>query len=223
MRRLRGRPGVGAAPGPRRRAVRLLRRARAGRRASARPRARCSPPRLPSLPLAPAHRAEHRGVAGDRPRRRAARAGRARASSCSRSRARSGVLRLALDPRGALEVAARGAGGRRAHARSPSASAPSSRRAGSALAVFSSEGCQMCRALAPAVAAFGRDPRVALRDVRRGPRRRRVDGRRRPRQPVRRRARRRRHGARQGHVQHRRASSSRCWRPPSAAAGSARA
>jgi hypothetical protein len=33
-----------------------------------------------------------------------------------------------------------------------------------ALAVFSSEGCQMCRALAPAVAALGRDPRVVLRE-----------------------------------------------------------
>ena len=31
------------------------------------------------------------------------------------------------------------------------------------LAVFSSEGCGLCRALEPAVDAFGRDPRVALR------------------------------------------------------------
>jgi hypothetical protein len=74
-----------------------------------------------------------------------------------------GMLRLSLDPRGALEVAHEGP---EVGARSPLAErfgdelAPG--RVG--LAVFSSEGCQMCRALAPAVAAFGRDPRVVLRD-----------------------------------------------------------
>jgi hypothetical protein len=72
-----------------------------------------------------------------------------------------GMLRLSLDPRGALEVAHEG----------PEVGARSAlgERFGDelvpgriGLAVFSSEGCQMCRALAPAVAAFGRDPRVAL-------------------------------------------------------------
>jgi len=73
-----------------------------------------------------------------------------------------GMLRLSLDPRGALEVAHEGP---EVGARSPLAErfedelAPG--RIG--LAVFSSEGCQMCRALAPAVAAYGRDPRVVLR------------------------------------------------------------
>jgi Methylamine utilisation protein MauE len=70
-----------------------------------------------------------------------------------------GVLRLAVDPRGALEVAHEGpeVGARLALAER-FALAPG--RIG--LAVFSSEGCQMCRALAPAVAAFGRHPQVAL-------------------------------------------------------------
>jgi hypothetical protein len=74
-----------------------------------------------------------------------------------------GMLRLSLDPRGALEVAHEGPeiGARSALAdRFGEALAPG--RIG--LAVFSSEGCQMCRALAPAVASFARDPRVVLRD-----------------------------------------------------------
>jgi hypothetical protein len=73
-----------------------------------------------------------------------------------------GMLRLAIDPRGALEVAHEGpeVGGRSALAEHFSdALAPG--RLG--LAVFSSEGCGMCRSLEPAVAAFGRDPRVVLR------------------------------------------------------------
>jgi hypothetical protein len=74
-----------------------------------------------------------------------------------------GMLRLSLDPRGALEVAHEGP---EVGARSPLADRFGDEltpgRIG--LAVFSSEGCQMCRALAPAVAAFGRDPRVVLRD-----------------------------------------------------------
>jgi methylamine utilization protein MauE len=73
-----------------------------------------------------------------------------------------GMLRLSLDPRGALEVAHEGpeVGARSALAERFEDLAPG--RIG--LAVFSSEGCQMCRALAPAVASFGRDPRVALRE-----------------------------------------------------------
>jgi hypothetical protein len=73
-----------------------------------------------------------------------------------------GVLRLSIDPRGALEVAHEGpeVGGRTALAERFGELAPG--RIG--VAVFSSESCQMCQALAPAVAAFGRDPRVALRE-----------------------------------------------------------
>jgi hypothetical protein len=73
-----------------------------------------------------------------------------------------GVLRMAVSSRGALEVPHEGpeVGGRSALARwFGDELAPG--RIG--LAVFSSEGCGMCRALRPAVAEFGRDPRVALR------------------------------------------------------------
>lgn len=71
-----------------------------------------------------------------------------------------GMLRLAADPRGALEIAHEGpeVGGRTALAEHMEL-APG--RIG--LAVFSSDACTLCRALEPAVAAFGRDPRVALR------------------------------------------------------------
>ena len=73
-----------------------------------------------------------------------------------------GVLRLAVSPVGALEVPHEGpeVGGRSALAeRFDGELVPG--RIG--LAVFSSDGCGMCRALAPAVEAFGRDPRVTLR------------------------------------------------------------
>jgi hypothetical protein len=73
-----------------------------------------------------------------------------------------GMLRLAADPRGALEIAHEGpeVGARTALAgHFDEALAPG--RIG--LAVFSSDGCGLCRALEPAVEAFGRDPRVALR------------------------------------------------------------
>jgi hypothetical protein len=71
-----------------------------------------------------------------------------------------GMLRLAADPRGALEVPHEGpeVGGRTALAEQFEL-APG--RIG--LAVFSSDGCRLCRALEPAVAAFARDPRVTLR------------------------------------------------------------
>ena len=71
-----------------------------------------------------------------------------------------GMLRLAADPRGALEVPHEGpeVGGRTALAEHFEL-APG--RIG--LAVFSSDGCGLCRALEPAVAAFARDPRVTLR------------------------------------------------------------
>jgi hypothetical protein len=72
-----------------------------------------------------------------------------------------GLLRLAADPRGALEVAHEGpeVGGRTALVADFDALAPG--RIG--LAVFGSEGCGLCRALEPTVEAFGRDPRVVLR------------------------------------------------------------
>jgi hypothetical protein len=72
-----------------------------------------------------------------------------------------GELRLGIDPRGALEVAHEGpeVGARTALAERFELAGG---RIG--LAVFSSEGCQTCRALAPTVAAFGRHPRVALRE-----------------------------------------------------------
>jgi len=71
-----------------------------------------------------------------------------------------GMLRLAGDPRGALEVAHEGpeVGGRTALVEHLEI-APG--RLG--LAVFSSEGCGLCRALAPAIESFARDPRVAVR------------------------------------------------------------
>ena len=73
-----------------------------------------------------------------------------------------GMLRLAADPRGALEVAHEGPEiGARTALAAHFGDALTPERIG--LAVFSSEGCGLCRAVEPAVAAFGRDPRVALR------------------------------------------------------------
>jgi len=72
-----------------------------------------------------------------------------------------GMLRLSLDPRGALEIAHEGP---EIGARTALAEHFELHAGRIALAVFSSEGCQMCRALAPAVASFGRDPRVELRE-----------------------------------------------------------
>ncbi len=71
-----------------------------------------------------------------------------------------GMLRLATDPRGALEVAHEGP---EVGARTALAAHFELIPGRIGLAVFSSEGCGLCRALEPAVEAFGRDPRVALR------------------------------------------------------------
>jgi hypothetical protein len=72
-----------------------------------------------------------------------------------------GVLRMAVAPQGALEIPHEGPelGGRTALA-----TTFGDRLAGErlGLAVFTSEGCGMCRALAPAIAGLGRDPHVAL-------------------------------------------------------------
>jgi hypothetical protein len=71
-----------------------------------------------------------------------------------------GTLRKHLVPTGALEIPQEGPelGGRSARAERLE-TAPAQR----GLAVFTSEGCRLCHALAPAVAQIGRDPRVALR------------------------------------------------------------
>jgi hypothetical protein len=74
-----------------------------------------------------------------------------------------GVLRMSIAPHGALEIPHEGPelGGRTAALAGAFGDALEDGRLG--LAVFSSEGCGLCRALAPAVAALGRDPHVALR------------------------------------------------------------
>ena len=72
-----------------------------------------------------------------------------------------GELRASIAPQGALEIAGEGPeiGGRTALAA----------RFGDlgdedlGLAVFTSEGCHICQALAPAIALFERDPRVVVR------------------------------------------------------------
>jgi hypothetical protein len=72
-----------------------------------------------------------------------------------------GELRLQIAPQGALEIAGEGPeiGGRTALAEHFAGLG----REDFGLAVFTSEGCHICKALAPAVAAFERDPRVMLR------------------------------------------------------------
>ena len=68
-----------------------------------------------------------------------------------------GALRAEIDPRGALEIPEEGPelGGR------TELMEVEPGRLG--LAVFTSDGCGMCRALEPAIAALGRDPLVRLR------------------------------------------------------------
>jgi hypothetical protein len=72
-----------------------------------------------------------------------------------------GVLRMAVRPQGALEVPEEGPelGGRSDLVRRFTAPLAPGRVA---LAVFTSEGCGLCRALAPTIAAFARDRRVAV-------------------------------------------------------------
>jgi hypothetical protein len=72
-----------------------------------------------------------------------------------------GVLRLAMDPRsGALEVPHEGP---EVGARTTLAARFELTPGRLGLAVFSSDGCGLCRALEPEVSAFGADPRVVLR------------------------------------------------------------
>jgi hypothetical protein len=72
-----------------------------------------------------------------------------------------GELRLSIGPQGALEIAGEGPeiGGRTALARHFEGLHGESL----GLAIFTSEGCHICQALAPAVALFERDPRVMVR------------------------------------------------------------
>lgn len=72
-----------------------------------------------------------------------------------------GALKLRLGPQGALEIGDEGpAVGSGTALAAAFSGAPE--RVG--LAVFSSEGCGLCRSLAPAVHALGRDPLVELRE-----------------------------------------------------------
>jgi hypothetical protein len=72
-----------------------------------------------------------------------------------------GELRLQIAPQGALEIAGEGPeiGGRTALAEHFAGLGPDD----FGLAVFTSEGCHICQALAPAIAAVERDPRVIVR------------------------------------------------------------
>ena len=71
-----------------------------------------------------------------------------------------GMLRLSVAPKGALEVAHEGP---EVGARSALATRFELAQGRIALAVFTSDGCGMCRVLAPAIAAFGAHPSVILR------------------------------------------------------------
>jgi methylamine utilization protein MauE len=73
-----------------------------------------------------------------------------------------GVLRLSLAPQGALEIPHEGPE-LRGHTALAAAFGSALEERGLGLAVFTSEGCSMCRALAPTVASLSRDPHVALR------------------------------------------------------------
>jgi hypothetical protein len=72
-----------------------------------------------------------------------------------------GALRMAVAPQGALEIPHEGPEiGARSAALAAAFDLDDDRLA---LAVFTSEGCRMCQALRPAIAAFSRDPLVAVR------------------------------------------------------------
>ena len=73
------------------------------------------------------------------------------------------MLRLSVTPRGALEVAHEGPEIGAHSALAPKFGPELENRGRIGLAVFSSEGCGLCRALAPAIAAFGNHPAVVLR------------------------------------------------------------
>ena len=70
-----------------------------------------------------------------------------------------GILRLRLPPEAALDVAGEGPP-LGSHLSLDRLGAGSDARLG--LAIFSSDGCRLCQSLAPVVAAFGREPNVAV-------------------------------------------------------------
>ena len=73
-----------------------------------------------------------------------------------------GMLRLRLGPAAALEIPEEGPElGRAGRTRSSASTRPGD--ASLALAVFTSEGCRVCRGLEPAIAALADDPAVAIR------------------------------------------------------------
>ena len=196
--RVRARPGRGARVRPRRRAVRVLRRARARRsrlaraRRAARGRVRGAAALDRREPSTEGWLAVGLGVAL---------LGLVALGVAVLALARElGALRAEIDPRGALEIPEEGPelGGR------TELMEVEPGRLG--LAVFTSEGCGMCRALEPAIEALGRDPLVRLRTFDEVRDAARVGGGRHPGQPVRGRGRRGRHRAGEGHVQHRRAA-----------------
>jgi hypothetical protein len=74
------------------------------------------------------------------------------------------MLRLSVAPRGALEVAHEGPEIGAHSALAPRFGAELEDRSGRiGLAVFSSDGCGLCKALKPAIDAFGHHPSVVLR------------------------------------------------------------
>ena len=111
-------------------------------------------------PVPSLRRAQHRRLAGHRPRRRAARLrGPRRRGSGARARGR--------DAAASGRYPGRARDRRRGPARSGRRSAALARRiafeghAELGLAVFSSEGCHLCQTLAPAIENVARDPLVA--------------------------------------------------------------
>ena len=177
---------AGARPGGR--AVRVLRRALARRRRARGRATSCSPPPSPRCRSLPEGDVSTDAWLAVGLGARAARRRRARASPCSRWRARSAMLRLRRRPAGRAGDPRGGAAARRAHRRWSSASRSRRRRA-SALAVFASEGCALCQARR----AGGRAARARAAGSRSrsstSARRRRLARARGARQPVRRRAR----------------------------------
>jgi hypothetical protein len=74
-----------------------------------------------------------------------------------------GMLRLQLRTQGALEIAGEGPDiGSRAEGLTPRLDLDAARNESLGLAVFTSEGCQICRDLAPAIESVANDPRVSV-------------------------------------------------------------
>ena len=172
-----------------------------------------------ALPSLPQGRAQHRRVA---------RPGPGRGAACLR---RPGGGRARARPRGRdAEAPARHPGRAGDRRRGPRARQPvapelileSARPEALGLAVFSSEGCHLCQTLEPAIESLRSEPGLDVRifdEARRG---RRLASARNPGQPIRDRARPRRHGARQGHLQQPRPARERAGDRGAAAGGGLR-